>query len=269
MPPRSLIVSLLIACAAPALGAQPSDTARVSRDPLFTRRDALWAGVFTATSIALFQFDERIYDAVQRPSVQENERLRDVSALGNRANENVLMLAGLGTYAVGRLTGKRHLADIAFHTAEAVAVSTVVNTALRGSLGRARPYLNDGNDAFAYDGFRGFREFGYRAFPSIHGSANFSAAAVITSEVHRRWPGATWYVGALTYTAAAIPTLSRLHSNRHWMSDLVMGSFIGVATGLKLVQYHHSHPNNKIDRIFLGASSGREGGVAVLVQTTH
>jgi hypothetical protein len=261
--PRTRILSLLLAASAPALGAQPSDTASVSREPLFTRGDLLWTGVLTAASVVLFQYDEDIYATVQRPSIQENNFLRRTARGVNGVNENTLMLAGLGAYAVGRLSGQRHVADIAFHATEAVAVSTVLNTAVRGALSRARPYVNDGNDAFSFQPFRGFREFEYRAFPSIHGSAAFAAAAVLTSEVHRRWPGATWYVGALSYTAAALPTLSRLYTNRHWASDLVMGSFVGVATGLKLVQYHHTHPGNKIDKLVLGAAQG--GAIVVVV----
>lgn len=250
-------------------GAQPSDTSRISHDPLFTARDAIWAAVFTGTSIALFQFDEKIHRWVQRPTIQEDELLADFSRIANYANENRLMLAGLAAYGIGKLADKPSAADIGFHVAEAVAVSTVLNTALRGALGRKRPYATDPLDAFAYDGWKGFSDFDYRAFPSIHASANFAAAAALTSEVDRRWPGATWWVGITSYGLASLPTLSRLHQGRHWASDLVMGGFVGTLTGLKLVRYHHAHPGNTIDRIFLHVTPvGGAGTAGVVVRAT-
>jgi membrane-associated phospholipid phosphatase len=264
--PSQPLLALLIA--ASSAGAQPSDTSKVSTAPLFTARDAVWAVVFTGTSIALFQFDEKIHRWVQRPSIQDDSFLADLSKNANLANENRLMLAGLATYGVGKLARKPNAADIGFHVTEAVAVSTVLNTALRGALGRERPYSTDPLDAFSFDGWEGFSDFDFRAFPSIHASANFSAAAALTAEVRRRWPGATWWVGITSYGLAALPTLSRLYQGRHWASDLVMGGFIGTLTGLKIVQYHHSHPRNTIDRIFLHVTPvGGPGALGIVVRS--
>ncbi|HEX6058091.1 MAG TPA: phosphatase PAP2 family protein [Gemmatimonadaceae bacterium] len=269
---RSALLSLVLLASAAGpplagapLGAQPSDTSTVSTAPLFTARDAIWAVVFTGTSIALFQFDEKIHRWVQRPGIQDDELLADASRIANYANENRLMLAGLAAYGIGKLAGKPNAADIGFHVFEAVGVSTVLNTAVRGALGRRRPYATEPIDAFAFDGWEGFSDFDFRAFPSIHASANFSAAAALTAEVRRRWPGATWWVGIASYGLATLPTLSRLHQGRHWASDLVMGGFVGTLTGLKIVQYHHSHPRNVIDRIFLHATPVAGAGRAGLV----
>lgn len=263
---RRLWLLLLLAPLAGA-GAQPSDTSKISREPLFTGRDAVWAAIFTGTSVALFQFDERIHRWVQRPSIQESDLFESFSRNANYANENRLMLAGLAAYGIGKLAGKPSAADIGFHVTEAVAVSTVLNTALRGSLGRERPYATEPLDAFAFDGWAGFSDFDYRAFPSIHASANFAAAAALTSEVDRRWPDATWWVGIASYGLASLPTLSRLHQGRHWASDLVLGGFIGTVTGIKLVRYHHSHPGNTIDRIFLHVTPvGGSGTAGVVVR---
>jgi hypothetical protein len=261
--------ALLLLTAPGGLVAQPSDTSRVSSAPLFTARDAVWAAVFTGTSVALFQYDEKIHRWVQEPSVPERSWLADLSRNANYVNENRLMVAGLAAYGVGKLAGKPTVADIGFHVTEAVAVSTVLNTVVRGALGRQRPYATEPLDAFAFDGWAGFSDFDYRAFPSIHASANYAAAAALTSEVRRRWPGATWYVGVTSYTLASLPTLSRLYQGRHWASDLVMGGFIGTVTGLKLVQYHHSHPRNRIDRIFLHVTPiGGAGTAGVVVRST-
>jgi len=47
-----------------------------------------------------------------------------------------------------------------------------------------------------------------------------------------------------------------MFNNRHWASDVITGAAIGTFAGLKVVQWQHTHPGNRIDRIFLGATVG-------------
>ena len=46
-----------------------------------------------------------------------------------------------------------------------------------------------------------------------------------------------------------------MYNNAHWASDVVLGAAIGTFTGLKVVRYSHIHPDNAIDRFFLGRSA--------------
>ncbi|MGQ0714325.1 MAG: phosphatase PAP2 family protein [Gemmatimonadaceae bacterium] len=266
--PRVLAAAYLSwALAAIPLVAQPSDTAQVSTDPLFTSRDAVWAAAVVASSLLLFQVDERVDGWVEREAIQNNDFIRKSAKLANFATDDRLMLSGGILYLTGRLTKKRHLADIAFHATEAVLVSSALLTLVRGTVGRTRPYFTP-DDPTNFDAFQGFKQFEYRSFPSIHASANFAVAAVVSSELKRRWPERMGWVPPVLYTAATLPTASRLYLRRHWMSDLVLGAFVGILTGFKIEQYHHTHPNNKIDRFFLGVRPG-ENGSAQLVLFEH
>ena len=56
------------------------------------------------------------------------------------------------------------------------------------------------------------------------------------------------------YGGAALVGWSRMFDNKHWASDVITGAAIGTFAGLKVVHWHHAHPHNRIDRIFLGAS---------------
>jgi hypothetical protein len=259
------VASLLLALTltSPAL-AQPSDTAGVSTEPLFTRRDALWGGAFLAASLLLFQVDERVDQWVRGDDIQGNAFIGRMSRNFNLATDDRVMLAGGILYLTGRLTKKRHLADIAFHATEAVFVSSTLLTLVRGTVGRTRPYVTP-DDPVNFDAFQGFKQFEYRSFPSIHASANFAVAAVVSSEMKRRWPNRMRWMPPVLYTVAALPTASRLYLRRHWMSDLVLGSFVGIMTGRKIEQYHHTHSGNKIDRIFLGVRPGRDGGAQLIL----
>jgi membrane-associated phospholipid phosphatase len=69
------------------------------------------------------------------------------------------------------------------------------------------------------------------AFPSGHASAAFAAAAVLERHLGYRaaWP---------TLAIAAYVGASRLHDNRHFLSDVIFGSALGMATGWTVVGRH-------------------------------
>lgn len=69
------------------------------------------------------------------------------------------------------------------------------------------------------------------AFPSGHASAAFATAAVLERHLGYRgaWP---------TMLIAAYVGASRLHDDRHFLSDVVFGSALGIATGWTVVGRH-------------------------------
>src|SRR5262245_23643071 len=69
------------------------------------------------------------------------------------------------------------------------------------------------------------------AFPSGHASAAFATAAVL--ERHFGYRGAWPTMVVASYVAA-----SRLHDNRHFASDVVFGSALGIASGWTVVGRH-------------------------------
>jgi PAP2 superfamily protein len=69
------------------------------------------------------------------------------------------------------------------------------------------------------------------SFPSGHAATAFAVASVLERHLGYRaaWP---------TLAAAAYVGASRLHDNRHFLSDVVFGSAIGMATGWTIVGRH-------------------------------
>ena len=157
-------------------------------------------------------------------------------------------------YVAGRLSKDDRLADLGLHGTEALLVGEAVGFVIKGVVGRQRPAVRPRN-ANSYQLFRGFgRSDAYRSFPSGHTTSAFAAAAAVTSETSRWWPGATWIVAPALYGGAALTGVSRMYNNRHWASDVLVGAGIGTFAGLKVVRYHHTHPGNRIDRWLLAGS---------------
>jgi len=220
----------------------------------FTPRDGAVAAAFLGGSAVISLFDARIAKNFRDTTyfhVKIGQRLDDIFT---HVNESTLTVGGLGVWAIARLTGQRVVADGAFHVAESVAAASLTAQVVRGPLGRTRPRDADRPFENQYDfhPFQGFTHFQQRAFPSIHSSSGFAAAAAIVSEVQRRSPHATWWVGVPAYIFAATPGLSRMYLGQHWASDIFAGAFLGTFYGRRVVEYSHSHPTTGVDRLFLG-----------------
>jgi hypothetical protein len=69
------------------------------------------------------------------------------------------------------------------------------------------------------------------SFPSGHASATFATASVLERHLGYRgaWP---------TFAIAGYVAMSRLHDNRHYLSDVMFGGALGVATGWTVVGRH-------------------------------
>jgi membrane-associated phospholipid phosphatase len=69
------------------------------------------------------------------------------------------------------------------------------------------------------------------SFPSGHAATAFATAAVLERHLGYRaaWP---------TLVIASYVAVSRLHDNRHFLSDILFGSSIGMATGWTIVGRH-------------------------------
>jgi len=220
----------------------------------FRSSDIALTGAFTLASYGVSRFDPAITKYFQEPSRQRNRTMRKVAEGFTHLQETTLTLGGLLTYGIARLAKAPAVETTALHATEAIVAASLTSQVIRGPLGRARPKdaTPTFEDQYEFHWFNGFRHFQYRAFPSIHSSSGFAAATAVVAEVHRRSPGATWYVAPLAYVIAAGPGYSRVYLGQHWASDILMGAFVGGFYGQRIVDYAHAHPDNRVDRLFLG-----------------
>ncbi|HVX38538.1 MAG TPA: phosphatase PAP2 family protein [Gemmatimonadaceae bacterium] len=251
---RPWIQAVTACCLAARLShAQAPDSA--TQKTFFVGRDGAIAAGFLAASAAMSIFDVRIahyFEDTTHLHVREGQKLDKIFT---HINETTLTVGGLAVYGIGKLTHQETVADVAFHVAESVAAASLTAQVVRGPLGRTRPRNTAQREGDQYDFhfFKGFTNFKYRAFPSIHSSSGFAAASAIVAEVKRRDPKALWPVAIPAYALALTPGLSRMYLGQHWASDIFSGAFLGTFYGWRIVNYSHSHPTTRIDRIFLGS----------------
>ena len=223
------------------------------RPPLFTTKDVLWSAAVLAGAIGLSAADVDIAAGFNNETHRSASRDRFARNFA-KVQEGSLTIGNLALWGIGRLTGAETLADITFHAAEAVVVGSAASQLIRGPLGRSRPHVTNFEDQYDFKPFRGFREFEYRAFPSIHTASAFAVATVYVLETDRRAPHVTWFVAPVAYVLALGPGISRMYTGQHWASDVLAGAFMGTLAGFKIVRYNHDvKPDNRVNRWFLGS----------------
>jgi membrane-associated phospholipid phosphatase len=266
--PVILAATLQALCGAPTLAAQQPDTSTLKRIPLFTRNDAYLAVFFLGGTAALAPLDRSIAGRLQNPNTQANRLFQNLSTDVRLIAVPGSVIIGTSMYVVGRLAHKPRIADLGLHGEEAILVGNIVNTAIKWTAGRARPYVVADTNPRDYQLFRGLREGrDYSSFPSGHVLAAFAVAAAVSNEASRWWPTSRWYVGTVMYGGATAVALSRLYNNQHWASDVIMAAGIGTFAGNKVVRYHHrTNPGNRIDRWLLAATiaPGSDGSMSVI-----
>lgn len=121
--------------------------------------------------------------------------------------------AAVLVYTTGRLGGHDKVSHFGMDLLRAQIVTTILTTGLKYATDRERP---DGSNA--------------HSFPSGHASMTFATATVI--ERHLGWRSS-----ALGYAIASYVAASRLHDNRHYLSDVVFGAAVGAIGGRTVTQH--------------------------------
>jgi membrane-associated phospholipid phosphatase len=115
------------------------------------------------------------------------------------------------TYAWGRKTASPKVVHIGVDLLRAQILTAGLTYGLKAAVRRERP------DTTGY------------SFPSGHASVTFASATVL--QRHFGWKG------ALAYSVSAYVAASRLHENRHYLSDVVFGAAVGTIAGRTVTRH--------------------------------
>lgn len=150
-----------------------------------------------------------------------NVRLRSHYTLVNSAfapakylgDTPVQAALSIGTYFYGRAFGKSKASHLGMDLLRAQMLTEALVQSLKFATRRERP---DGSNSYS--------------FPSGHAAVTFAGATVLERHLG-------WKQSALAYAAATYIAASRLHDNRHYLSDVAFGAAIGAIAGRTVTQH--------------------------------
>jgi membrane-associated phospholipid phosphatase len=226
------------------------------RPRILTSRDLIMTAALATTAAALIPADAGIARELRRSGPQSSSALRGAADGIEMIASPGAVLVGGSLYVGGLVARKRTMADVGWHTLEALLVADQVTSALKGVFGRTRPYAS-GGDARDFDLGGGFSSDDRRSLPSGHTSTAFALASVVAEESSDRWPRARRVIVPIAYAAATGVGVARMYNDKHWASDVALGAAIGTLSGRLVVRYAHGRPRNLLDRIALWPVRGK------------
>lgn len=159
-------------------------------------------GVGGAASLVGHVWDDELAD-----EIETNVTFNSAMAPGNTYGAfSAQALVGVGLYAGGWLAKKEGLARTGGDIMRAQVLSQVYVQALKYSVQRERPDQSN-----------------HKSFPSGHSASAFATAGVL----HRHYG---WKLGLPATVVAAYVATARVHDNRHYLSDVIFGAAIGIAS---------------------------------------
>lgn len=190
--------------------------------------DALLAGGITLGFGAGVLLDDEVRSLVLRNHSTFNDD--GIVPLGN--TYATVFYAGpsaLALYLSGAALKNQWMRETGQMLLEGVATIGILQVPLSIATGRARPLLNEGNTSFKL--FGGADE-DRASFFSGHSMVAFTFSTILARQIDNPW------VSAGLYTIATLGPFARLYKDKHWFSDVCVGSMLGVLVGNSICDWH-------------------------------
>lgn len=178
-----------------------------------SKENLLWAGVGGGLALAVHPADDNVTHAMVNSDFAQ-DFFKPGAVLGKFPT---LLAASATVYAVGRIGDHPKVSHTGMDLIQALIISEGLVQGLKFATQRERP---DGSS---------------RSFPSGHASDTFAFATAL--ERHLGWKGAV-----PAYAFASYVAISRLPANRHWFSDVVFGSSVGIIAGRTVTRHGREFP---------------------------
>jgi hypothetical protein len=179
-----------------------------------SKENLFWASVGGGLALAAHPADDNVNEAMIN-----SDFAHDFFKFGSYLGEIYTLLpAAITVYAVGRAKDEPKVSHMGMDLLRSLAVSEAIVNALKYTTRRERP---DGS--------------GKNSFPSGHAADTFAFATAL--ERHFGWKGAV-----PAYIFASYVAMSRLPDNRHWLSDVVFGSSVGIIAGRTVTRHGREFP---------------------------
>ena len=239
--------------------------ATVSWPAHMTRQDAWRVGGTLAVGAVLFTMDQEITDWVHRNDDAEflrqaRETGEFIEPMGLMGKTNPYWLAGM---TLGWATRQGRMERMFQELLFSHWIAGAVRNAGEYLIGRRRPDegITGADGSFEPFGARAFDPRVGTSLPSGHASTVVQVAAVLSHHIDR-WPATV-----ALYTLAGTLAYQRIQSDKHWASDVWIGSAVGWGVAQIVIRRHE--PGRAVPGLSLNPSiDPATGGVGVRVTKT-
>ena len=141
-------------------------------------------------------------------ALNHDEVVNRIFAPGQYVGDTPEQMAwSIGTWILGRVMDKPRMAHLGMDLLRAQAVTEILVQPIKFATRRERPDRRD-----------------RQSFPSGHAAVTFATAAVVQRHLG-------WKPSLVAYAIASYVAASRIHDNRHYLSDVVFGAAVGSIAG--------------------------------------
>jgi len=173
-----------------------------------------WAGAGGGLALAAHPFDDNVNEALVG-----NDTAEKIFRTGEVLGELGTLLGSASVvYAVGRIKDEPKISHLGMDLIEALAMSEALTQTIKYTTRRERP---DGS--------------GKNSFPSGHAADTFAFATALERHLD-------WKFSVPAYIFSSYVAISRLPANRHWLSDAVFGSAVGIIAGRTVTSHESERP---------------------------
>jgi len=148
-----------------------------------------------------------------------NDTAEKIFKLGETLGELGTLLGSASVvYAVGRIKDQPKVSHLGMDLIESLAMAEALTQTLKYTTRRERPDHSSKN-----------------SFPSGHAADTFAFATALERHLN-------WKYSIPAYVFSSYVALSRLPANRHWLSDAVFGSAVGIIAGRTVTSHESERP---------------------------
>jgi membrane-associated phospholipid phosphatase len=179
-----------------------------------SKENLFWAGAGGGLALAVHPFDDDVNEALVG-----NDTAEKIFKPGEILGELATLLSSASVvYAVGRIKDQPKVSHLGMDLIEALAMSEALTQTLKYTTRRERP-----------------DQSGKTSFPSGHAADTFAFATALERHLN-------WRYSVPAYVFASYVAMSRLPADRHWLSDVVFGSAVGIIAGRTVTSHEAERP---------------------------
>lgn len=192
-------------------------------------KDYLKLGGLIGGTMALSAADDEINTFFLRQQSDFPKVVRDFGwYFGNPQN---YFVANAGLYGFGLFTKNEQIRKTSVLIISSSFTTGVISSLLKSSVGRARPKSGLGN--WEFEPFSDEPRF--HSFPSGHTALSITAAHAIAKQFDNTW------VKIGIYSIGAIPPISRLVDNAHWLTDIAFSTALSIIVVDSIEKFLHKN----------------------------